>query len=211
MKVLDNAGIPCKVKPIVSKSSWLIGVLGIIIVILLARLIKLLLWRKKHYSANSETDNSEDRRNIGRRTPLKATSQMQKISLVENEAAKASLLTETDRRSISGRNSLVESRIRPKASLTQLRTNKLIYFEKNELILGKRAEMVDFAVGDNNKVSRRHAQIYWIRESGYVIKDLDSSNGTFVNGIRVPATGTVLKSGDLIRLADEEFEFRLLH
>jgi hypothetical protein len=50
------------------------------------------------------------------------------------------------------------------------------------------------------EISRRHAQI--VRQSnGYTIVDLGSTNGTFVNEVRVTAL-TPLKHGDAIRLGD---------
>jgi pSer/pThr/pTyr-binding forkhead associated (FHA) protein len=53
-------------------------------------------------------------------------------------------------------------------------------------------------------VSRLHAEIKpWDGE--YVIKDLKSRNGTFVNGTRVEVS--VLKPGDTIRLGDVDFHF----
>lgn len=50
------------------------------------------------------------------------------------------------------------------------------------------------------EVSRRHAQIVQ-RGSGYAIIDLGSTNGTFVNDVRVTEL-TPLQHGDLIRLGD---------
>ena len=50
------------------------------------------------------------------------------------------------------------------------------------------------------EVSRRHAQIVR-QEAGYAIVDLGSTNGTFVNEVRV-ATLTPLQDGDQIRLGD---------
>ena len=50
------------------------------------------------------------------------------------------------------------------------------------------------------EISRRHAQI--VRQSnGYAIVDLGSTNGTFVNDVRVTEL-TPLQHGDLIRLGD---------
>jgi hypothetical protein len=50
------------------------------------------------------------------------------------------------------------------------------------------------------EISRRHAQI--VRQgSGYAIVDLGSTNGTFVNDVRVTEL-TPLRHGDLIRLGD---------
>lgn len=54
----------------------------------------------------------------------------------------------------------------------------------------------------NSKVSRLHAEIKpW--DGDYVVKDLKSRNGTFVNGNRVEAC--VLKPGDILRLGDTDF------
>jgi ABC-type multidrug transport system ATPase subunit/CRP-like cAMP-binding protein len=53
-------------------------------------------------------------------------------------------------------------------------------------------------------VSRNHAVVEWSGET-YTIRDLDSSNGTFVNGQRVAQA--VLRDGDEIWVADERFIF----
>ena len=47
-------------------------------------------------------------------------------------------------------------------------------------------------------VSRRHAEVSPLRDNAYELLDLDSSNGTFVNGVRV--TRHVLHPGDVITL-----------
>jgi pSer/pThr/pTyr-binding forkhead associated (FHA) protein len=53
-----------------------------------------------------------------------------------------------------------------------------------------------------NRISRIHAEIkLW--DSDYVIKDLNSRNGLFVNGIKVLVA--VLKAGDVIRIGSHEF------
>ncbi|HSF13981.1 MAG TPA: EAL domain-containing protein [Vicinamibacteria bacterium] len=53
-------------------------------------------------------------------------------------------------------------------------------------------------------VSKRHAEIYMDGED-LMLRDLDSTNGTFVNRQRV--TGSLLREGDILHFA--EFEFRL--
>jgi pSer/pThr/pTyr-binding forkhead associated (FHA) protein len=51
---------------------------------------------------------------------------------------------------------------------------------------------------EEESVSKQHARLS--RETGrFVIEDLDSSNGTFVNGRRIHGS-TELRAGDLIRL-----------
>ncbi len=80
----------------------------------------------------------------------------------------------------------------------------------------RRVEIVEipFTIGRNDscclpvhssRVSRDHAVV---RKDGvgYVLKDLGSTNGTFVNGNRV--TETRLRDGDLILFGDTEYCFR---
>jgi len=65
-----------------------------------------------------------------------------------------------------------------------------------------RSPEADISIPDA-KVSRIHAEIkLWDGE--YVIKDLQSRNGTFINGTR--ADVAVLKSGDVIRVGPTEFQ-----
>jgi EAL domain-containing protein (putative c-di-GMP-specific phosphodiesterase class I) len=66
-----------------------------------------------------------------------------------------------------------------------------------------RNETVDLRI-DSTRVSREHAQI--LRENnGYVVKDLQSTNGTFVNGNRIQESP--LCDGDMLMVANEEFTF----
>jgi len=52
----------------------------------------------------------------------------------------------------------------------------------------------------DEQVSRHHARLTK-EEGGYTIEDLDSSNGLFVNSVRV-AHPSLLASGDLVRLGN---------
>ena len=54
-------------------------------------------------------------------------------------------------------------------------------------------------------MSRRHFQIV-TEGGGYILRDLGSKNGTFLNGEKVWKE-TELKSGDIIKAGTEEFEF----
>jgi Tol biopolymer transport system component len=55
-------------------------------------------------------------------------------------------------------------------------------------------------------VSRRHARIAWTG-TGYIVEDLGSTNGTFVNGARVGGP-RALRSGDRLQLGEQvEFAF----
>ena len=65
------------------------------------------------------------------------------------------------------------------------------------VIIGREAPSAKFVIADP-AVSRRHAQISR-QDDGYVIEDLNSTNGTFINAQRV--VGAVpLTPGDLIEL-----------
>lgn len=56
------------------------------------------------------------------------------------------------------------------------------------------------------KVSRRHAEIRR-QEEGFILRDLDSTNGTWLNGQRLSAPA-LLQDGDVIAIGDASFTFR---
>ena len=59
---------------------------------------------------------------------------------------------------------------------------------------------------DDQHASRQHAAIHFF-DGGYQIKDLDSSNGTFVNDKRI--TSLPLSEGDKIQIGDSILRVRL--
>jgi pSer/pThr/pTyr-binding forkhead associated (FHA) protein/lysophospholipase L1-like esterase len=59
---------------------------------------------------------------------------------------------------------------------------------------------------EDPEMSRQHARITW-SGTGYVVEDLGSANGTFVNGQRISGPHT-LKDSDLLRLGKVEFAFQ---
>lgn len=68
---------------------------------------------------------------------------------------------------------------------------------QDELVVG-RHDSCDIVV-DDMTVSRRHAQLRF-RDGAWVVRDLDSTNGTTVNGQRVVRCR--LEAGDLLTLGD---------
>ena len=82
--------------------------------------------------------------------------------------------------------------------------NKGEVFAINEetLVIG-RETAAHLCIADAS-VSRRHSQIQK-NESGFVITDLDSLNGTFVND--VPVRTRQLEHGDRVRIGDSQFLF----
>lgn len=83
-----------------------------------------------------------------------------------------------------------------------------IEVSKLPFTVGKLVGFAD-AVIDMPSISRLHIRIYPGNEEGeYQIEDLNSTNGTFLNEQKLmPYTKAVLREGDLIRLAGEEYRF----
>jgi len=69
-------------------------------------------------------------------------------------------------------------------------------------------EGADIVLGDT-KVSRKHAEIGLYGPGAYVLRDLASTNGTFVNGRRV-SEKTKLKHWDLVRVGNTELRFEVI-
>lgn len=77
---------------------------------------------------------------------------------------------------------------------------------KDEFVLGTKKELVDGVIPYNKKISRVHCKINK-KENEYTIMDLDSSNGTYVNNIKLQSKHSVIiKNGDIIRLANSDFK-----
>ena len=80
-------------------------------------------------------------------------------------------------------------------------TGQEIEVESGELVIGRNAG-ADLSLPDD-ALSGVHATIE-LSESGFRIRDLGSTNGTFVNGSRVQSTD--LKHGDRISLGEHTLE-----
>lgn len=79
-------------------------------------------------------------------------------------------------------------------NISELKRFSIGRTQENDLL------MMDFAI------SRAHALVE-LRGDGYFLKDLGSSNGTYVNGELIDDRGTRLADGDSIRFARYEFQF----
>lgn len=76
---------------------------------------------------------------------------------------------------------------------------------KPEFIIGKK-DSNDGVVSFNKMISRVHCKII-CNGTQYWITDLQSANGTFVNRVRLqPNQPHLIKNGDLIRLANSDFQ-----
>ena len=93
--------------------------------------------------------------------------------------------------------------------LIRTKNNEIISLNKPVFRIGKERSYVDYFVSDNTAVSRSHANII-SRDDQYYIVDTNSTNHTYVNGGMIQSNvETPLSHGTKIRLANEDFEFRL--
>lgn len=97
-----------------------------------------------------------------------------------------------------------------KPYLIREKNNEKIPLNKPVFRIGKERSYVDYFIGDNTAISRSHANI--VSHNGeYFVVDTNSTNHTYVDGIMIQSNvETAVSSGTIIRLANEEFEFRLM-
>jgi FHA domain-containing protein len=93
----------------------------------------------------------------------------------------------------------------PHASLPRLvRGTSELAAVSPELVLGRERGLPGTI--DDASVSRRHARLEWDGEKAF-LTDLESKNGTFVNGVRI-SSRTVLPDGAEVRLGLVSFVYR---
>lgn len=96
----------------------------------------------------------------------------------------------------------------PQASLLRQRTDERIFINKPFYKIGKDKNHVDYFISDNSAVSRNHAMIFE-RDGCYFVKDTNSRNHTYINGVQVPAGAEMeISHNDNVRFANEDFIFK---
>ena len=208
---LKKAGISAKLVIIIA--SIVTGVLFISIIVLI---IILIVKTKKYKRLLREEENNtvkarEALKISGRITPgnVYNNSNMPKNRSL-NEASE-NLMQESNETTVLGadnvainRNTANLANIRP--TLIRCKSGERVKICQNSFIIGSSFENVDYYI-ENNNISRKHASILRF-EDGFYIQDLGTTNGTFINGVRVtPGRYVKLESGNIIKLAEEEFEF----
>lgn len=109
----------------------------------------------------------------------------------------------------AGETSVLGGGMQPQATLTRKKNGEKAVITSALFTIGKERQKVNFCIPDNNSISRTHAKIM-CKGGVFYITDNNSTNFTFVNGNKInPGQEVKLNSGDKIKLADEEFEFRL--
>lgn len=89
------------------------------------------------------------------------------------------------------------------------KNNERVVVSGPSFTIGKERSRVNYCISDNTSVSRCHAKLVR-RGAQYFITDMNSTNYTFVNGVKViPGQDVALNDRDMIRIADEDFEFHM--
>ncbi len=98
---------------------------------------------------------------------------------------------------------------RVNAYLVRYRNKEKIIINKPVFRIGKERSYVDYFIGDNTTISRSHANII-NRDDEFYIVDTNSTNHTYVDGLMLQSNvETKLTNGCKIRLANEDFEFKV--
>ena len=110
-----------------------------------------------------------------------------------------------------GETTVLSEGMSPESSpyLVRMKNNEKIKLVKPVFRIGKEKSYVDYFIGDNTAVSRSHANII-IKENEYYVVDTNSTNHTYVNDKLIESNIEVkLTHGSKLRLANEEFEFKI--
>ena len=109
-----------------------------------------------------------------------------------------------------GETSVLGPDVRPAAGLygTGNCRGEQISLAELPCVVGKMQEYVEQVLVDGS-VSRMHARFSLDREGNMTVRDLNSTNGTWLNGERLqPNESRKLRQGDHLRFGRMEFVFR---
>lgn len=92
-------------------------------------------------------------------------------------------------------------------SITSTEEGEIIELSMFPFVLGKLKEKTDGYI-NSELISRIHARFVFEKDNIFV-EDMNSKNGTFINGIRMsPYNKVAIHNGDKIRFADKEFLYK---
>ena len=92
------------------------------------------------------------------------------------------------------------------ARLVNRQTGETIFVNKPVFRMGRERSYVDYFVA-NPAISRHHCNLLE-RDNNWYLTDLNSTNGTYVNGVKLmPNQEVCLRSGDRLTLANVAFVF----
>jgi len=83
-------------------------------------------------------------------------------------------------------------------------TKSKIPLDETGIVIGRSSSKSDYVISNTN-ISREHARVFK-RNGKCYIADLNSANGTFIGGLKIPkGSEREIREGDTIKLADEIF------
>ncbi len=95
----------------------------------------------------------------------------------------------------------------PQEQRAPLSTDETLLSQTKVMTIGRQPGA--YLLIDNDSVSRRHAEISHANGQ-YILRDVGSANGTFVNDVRLePGSVHMLKPGDQLRFGKVKFVFKL--
>lgn len=151
---------------------------------------------------DSEEENKNSDENISKKNKNGLFKKLFKNKTLKESKYKKAVVEES-----SGGTELLDSIFIPLIVISGINTPKKIeaVIGKEEYIIGKNPECTDLTIDFSKAISNRHCCIICKDGISY-IKDLKSTNGTFVNGVRVTYNDKKqIKAGDRIKLANCEF------
>ena len=152
--------------------------------------------------ANTEEDNKSSSENISGKNKKRLFKKIFKDKHPKEKKYKKEVEEES-----SGGTELLDSIFIPSIVIAGVNTPQKIeaIISKEEYIIGKNPDCTDLTVDFSKAVSNRHCCII-CKDGISHIKDLKSTNGTFVNGVRVSNDDQKrIKPGDRIKIANYEF------
>ena len=189
--------------------NWLVWVIvGLILVIVIVVVVVLVVTssnKNKKVAAAREEDfrrKIEQQRGNNQTSQKTATGHVNIPPSPSEGAGETSVLGEG-----RGETTVLNAGAQASAYMIRKKTNERVPVSGPSFTIGKERSRVNYCISDNTSVSRCHARIMR-KGAQYFVTDMNSTNYTFVNGVKVmPGQEVQLNNGDIIRFADEDFEF----
>lgn len=189
--------------------NWLVWVIvGLILVIVIVVVVVLVVTSSNKNKKVAAAREEDFRRKIEQQRGNNQTSQKTAAGHVNippspsEGAGETSVLGEG-----RGETTVLNAGAQASAYMIRKKTNERVPVSGPSFTIGKERSRVNYCISDNTSVSRCHARIMR-KGAQYFVTDMNSTNYTFVNGVKVmPGQEVQLNNGDIVRFADEDFEF----